>query len=243
MLSDLYKRFVFETPQVNDFPVGRVIASTFMHEFGHNLGLDHGGLDDVNNKPNYVSVMNYNFDYLKYTNGEPLVVDFSRELLLPLNEANIDETIGIQSVVYSTVMVYHGYRHPGEAPQTEWVQLNKPVYDWDHDGTLEQGVPIDLNWFDPDDDPSPGEPMNGCNDWDLIVLPLGTDGDYADLVHNTVDYPELDEETFHWLRDNLPPAPANVAAWVSLRSVLPRVQIGWTRSTQNITSTPTARSS
>lgn len=36
-------------------------ASTLMHELGHNLGLSHGGADDVNYKPNYLSVMNYLF--------------------------------------------------------------------------------------------------------------------------------------------------------------------------------------
>lgn len=30
-----------------------------MHELGHNLGLAHGGDEDVNDKPNYWSVMNY----------------------------------------------------------------------------------------------------------------------------------------------------------------------------------------
>ena len=35
-------------------------AGTIMHEFGHNLGLLHGGNDSVQNyKPNYYSVMNY----------------------------------------------------------------------------------------------------------------------------------------------------------------------------------------
>jgi hypothetical protein len=34
-------------------------AGTVMHEFGHNLGLDHGGDEDKNYKPNYVSIMNY----------------------------------------------------------------------------------------------------------------------------------------------------------------------------------------
>lgn len=34
-------------------------AGTIMHELGHNLGLSHGGNDDINNKPNYLSVMNY----------------------------------------------------------------------------------------------------------------------------------------------------------------------------------------
>ncbi|KAF0812200.1 hypothetical protein IGB42_03189 [Andreprevotia sp. IGB-42] len=36
-------------------------AGTLMHELGHNLGLFHGGNDGINNKPNYVSVMNYLF--------------------------------------------------------------------------------------------------------------------------------------------------------------------------------------
>jgi hypothetical protein len=34
-------------------------SSTLMHELGHNFGLYHGGDDDVNNKPNHLSVMNY----------------------------------------------------------------------------------------------------------------------------------------------------------------------------------------
>ena len=34
-------------------------ASTVMHELGHNLGLDHGGDESINYKPNYWSVMNY----------------------------------------------------------------------------------------------------------------------------------------------------------------------------------------
>jgi hypothetical protein len=34
-------------------------ASTLMHEFGHNLGLDHGGNEGLNYKPNYFSIMNY----------------------------------------------------------------------------------------------------------------------------------------------------------------------------------------
>jgi hypothetical protein len=34
-------------------------AGTVMHEFGHNLGLGHGGNESKNYKPNYLSVMNY----------------------------------------------------------------------------------------------------------------------------------------------------------------------------------------
>jgi hypothetical protein len=34
-------------------------AATIMHELGHNLGLQHGGNESTNYKPNYWSVMNY----------------------------------------------------------------------------------------------------------------------------------------------------------------------------------------
>src|SRR5262249_44094482 len=42
---------------------GEYQAAVFMHELGHSLGLDHGGTDDVNNKPNYLSIMNYSYAY------------------------------------------------------------------------------------------------------------------------------------------------------------------------------------
>lgn len=37
------------------------LSSTLMHEFGHNLGLRHGGFENTNYKPNYVSIMNYTY--------------------------------------------------------------------------------------------------------------------------------------------------------------------------------------
>jgi len=36
-------------------------AGTIMHELGHTLGLQHGGFEDTNFKPNYFSIMNYNY--------------------------------------------------------------------------------------------------------------------------------------------------------------------------------------
>jgi uncharacterized repeat protein (TIGR02543 family) len=44
-------------------------ASTMMHEFGHNLGLMHGGDESTNYKPNYFSIMNY----LYQLNGLPTI--------------------------------------------------------------------------------------------------------------------------------------------------------------------------
>lgn len=36
-------------------------SATLVHELGHNFGLLHGGLDGVNNKPNHLSSMNYDY--------------------------------------------------------------------------------------------------------------------------------------------------------------------------------------
>ncbi len=54
-------------------------AGTFMHEFGHLLGLRHGGLDPSNCKPNYRSVMSYTRQF----SGSPILnrrLDYSRSL-------------------------------------------------------------------------------------------------------------------------------------------------------------------
>lgn len=44
---------------INMTQVANQQGSTIMHEFGHTLGLRHGGFEDYNNKPNYYSIMNY----------------------------------------------------------------------------------------------------------------------------------------------------------------------------------------
>src|SRR5207253_6558396 len=53
----------FDGDGLIDTDVGRIQdqASTIFHELGHNLGLLHGGSNNVNNKPNYVSIMNYTY--------------------------------------------------------------------------------------------------------------------------------------------------------------------------------------
>ena len=66
-------------------------AGTFMHEFGHLLGLRHGGLDASNCKPNYRSVMSYTRQF----SGSPIPnrrLDYSRSLdpLIRKSDGTID---------------------------------------------------------------------------------------------------------------------------------------------------------
>lgn len=75
-------------------------AGTFMHELGHSLGLGHGGGDNVNHKPNYLSVMNYSFQMSgliierdgKRGDGN---FDYSRFDLPDLNETSLSELNGL----------------------------------------------------------------------------------------------------------------------------------------------------
>jgi hypothetical protein len=71
-------------------------AGTFMHELGHTLGLGHGGGDGVNNKPNYISVMNYLFQFGGLTRGGVQnIFDYSNVALRVLDETSLDEPFGV----------------------------------------------------------------------------------------------------------------------------------------------------
>lgn len=72
------------------------IASTFMHELGHCLGLEHGGADNISYKPNYPSVMNYSVK-IPFNGIAPYwLLDYSRHALSPLNEDFLFEDSGLR---------------------------------------------------------------------------------------------------------------------------------------------------
>ena len=206
-------------------------ASTIMHEMGHNLNLSHGGVvqddgggdasrlgddlpvpDNTNFKPNYVSVMNYSFDFLTDAFGGKLPVDFSREKIDSLDESSLDETVGMVSTLYDTVWILHGYREPGEQPRVRRVQIGTSSLDWNNDGTVEPNVVTDLNWlgngYAGADMPTPGEMLDGCNDWDSVVLRFSDTLSYEWLqVIEPTDYEELTVDELAFLRVNIPPPP------------------------------------
>jgi hypothetical protein len=70
-------------------------AGTFMHEFGHVLGLSHGGEDTINFKPNYPSVMNYFYQTSGVPRNGENVYDYSREPEPSVNETTLTEKGGI----------------------------------------------------------------------------------------------------------------------------------------------------
>jgi hypothetical protein len=76
--------------EINRTPWWQV--KTFMHEFGHNLDLHHGGWDSDNFKPNYLSVMNYFFQSPSF--GRAL--DYASCKVPILKESSFDERQGVK---------------------------------------------------------------------------------------------------------------------------------------------------
>lgn len=143
-------------------------AATFMHELGHNLGLNHGGSDKINYKPNYLSVMNYLFEY----KGDPVrdrPLTYSSSKLASLDEQDLDEGAGIGSAPWP--MTAYGAPVKG---QTGVKYYPLPVstsggIDWNNNGVEnEAGVKANINnfpipgydYFSPDN-----ETLEGYEDW------------------------------------------------------------------------------
>jgi hypothetical protein len=140
-------------------------AATFMHELGHNLGLHHGGDDDIRYKPNYFSIMNYTFEdpnlnhttdtrllWLTFrgTVGIPKIgVTYSSwgdETFYTLDEQSLSEPDGVKVKPGATfpadVKTYYYCQSNGsERP----LPVNKPA-DWDcYKGAGTGRVTADIN--------------------------------------------------------------------------------------------------
>jgi hypothetical protein len=118
-------------------------AGTLMHELGHNLGLHHGGDDDLLNKPNYLSVMNYNFQLTGLMRSDlSFVLDFSR-FSISLNESALDETHGFGVTSGPAA----GFNSMGTCPsgaRNLWLVADGPT-DFNCDGATVGTVAADVN--------------------------------------------------------------------------------------------------
>lgn len=109
---------------------------TFIHELGHNLGLRHGGTDEVNFKPNYLSIMNYSYQLtgLKRTDGSTYF-GYSTRTGDTLDETNLVEATGLGQAAQGFYVTYN---------DKEWV-ANEGI-DFDNDGSVESTPQaIDIN--------------------------------------------------------------------------------------------------
>jgi len=157
-------------------------ADTLMHEFGHNLNLQHGGNVGTNRKPNYVSIMSYAYqgrNGIPPTDPDgagPLVgrVDYSPAVLPALNESNLNEAtaIGAGTDTPRYFCLIGGVNTLRTAPG------NGPV-DWNCDNdTNDNNVVEDIN------NDGVFSVLTGFDDWANIKYDFQNAGDFDDGQHN-----------------------------------------------------------
>jgi hypothetical protein len=141
-----------------------------MHELGHNIGLQHGGSDGVNNKPNYLSVMNYSFQF-GLNEGGANVFDYSRAALSALNENGLAESAGVGA---SAAGIATSHFCPATALAVAGfvtVANGSQSIDWNCNGIAnESGVQFDVN------NDAQKSSLSGFNDWANIVFKGGAVG-------------------------------------------------------------------
>lgn len=162
-----------------NFPLYCQLAEggTLMHELGHNLDLRHGGADDENYKPNYVSVMNYAFQDRGIESAAvpgdatPVSVrlDYSGRVYAQLDEDHLDEWAGIGGApddrditLFSCFTDDFFCRAPAAGP-----------IDWNLNGILESDVRQDINQ-DPRDFVHTFSVLRGFDDWQHVLHFLNT---------------------------------------------------------------------
>jgi hypothetical protein len=161
-------------------------SGTFMHELGHDLGLNHGGKDDVGYKSNYLSVMNYMFQRVGVASFSIYGhFDYSRFALGDVDENALSNNVGLSQnagqVNYGTAHVCASGPPPACGSQTYntpeynlvW-QLSCPV-DWKCTSTtgtdacpLPIGIQPEMFALDVNGDGCLGT-LHGYDDWDNLV--------------------------------------------------------------------------
>jgi len=118
------------------------MPAVFIHEFGHQLGLDHTGRWRAGWCPTYPSLMNYAFSYS--LNGKAENVGFSdgRLASVVLNERHLDEylPLPIEKISYISGPPYHYRMKP--APDGKGTLI-----DWNWNGIFgEKDISADINY-------------------------------------------------------------------------------------------------
>lgn len=180
-------------------------TGTFMHELGHNLGLRHGGGDNVNFKPNYFSVMNYHWQ-IPHGQAEGWELNYSDFAYSSLDELELAEGNGVGLPAgqnHETRLVPVGPLPFDDVP------LVGPV-DWTGDGdSIDIQVVRDLNRGFADtnndglvneEDESAGEFLHGHNDWQAIrywFRDLQNFGEFGDGIDSPYEVPDRDHSDIY----------------------------------------------
>jgi hypothetical protein len=156
-------------------PGGTVLqqSGTLMHEFGHNIGLRHGGNENENYKPNYLSIMSYNYQLNGLTfDGAGGRLDYSRLRIASVSESSLNEFNAFTPLAGTTEadLAHYGVRKCG-ALMTGNASNN---LDFNGNGVLQAAVATSLNC----DGDTTDVAIASQNDWAALIFDgAGTIGD------------------------------------------------------------------
>ncbi len=149
-------------------------SGTLMHELGHNLGLKHGGNENTNYKPNYLSIMNYLYQLRGLDVGATAgVLDYAGgtlPVLGPLNEGALNESNALGVSGFGV-----GSRCPaaGGGYSSQYTVNANGAFDWNCNGVATDGVVS----FDANSSGGVDSNLTSYNDWANLQLLVGAIGD------------------------------------------------------------------
>lgn len=177
---------------VSTSPTDEFVPTAFMHELGHNLGLRHGGVDDINDKPNYHSIMNYGWARRSWYNPN-FVLDFSREDRSTLDESALDEHFGLGgSPLHATHVFPVGPRKVnGITLERSLVPEVLGGVDWNTNGMIDAtSFPRDISYVTTNDVPGLNS-LVSSNDWSRLQFYFLETPSYADTFESSENANDL----------------------------------------------------
>ncbi len=200
-----YGSFFNKLSYNNEYQRNYDIALTFMHELGHTLGLHHGGIDETgqgdntNNKPNYLSIMNYSFNSgglrLFYENGgghnfDLDAMNYSEYDLPALNEWKLNENDGIDpNNITSKSIGSSWYINGNKIEGTE--PISKAKVDFNGDNRYEDHIVADIN-----NDHLLTTLKATTKDWDHLIIKTNMIGQYGTDLNIVLQQFMSDENEF-----------------------------------------------
>lgn len=191
-------------------------AAVLMHELGHNLGLQHGGADESNFKPNYYSIMNYTWSFkpghpeYQFGFAQGWRLDYSRVTLLPLNESALLEPLGFGGDPNLLVPIGPVFEPPLTLEVLDLVAMGGEI-DLNGDGDTNDSVNRNINFItdengdgviDGEDELKnleEGPTLVGYVDWSRLKYNFTASSNFASNVHENLEQQPYTVELFEQL--------------------------------------------
>ena len=156
---------------------------TMMHELGHNLGLRHGGFENLDKKPMYITVMNNSLRDLSFNPSRVLAF---QQGVFTMNEVGLSEITGVPGTGSPTV---YWFKAPTATIAAARALNSATPFDLNENGIPnETGIVLDVN----DDNRTTLLQGHSClsgatqlDDWQCLQFRFAETVDFAQGIHLT----------------------------------------------------------